>query len=112
MDKHYIPNTKGVIFANKNKFSFSIDSILLSYFSKVKKDKILIDIGAGTGIIGFRINFLNNLKTVYLIEIQKENAKLIEHSIVENKLNNVILLNKDLKECYNDFENSSVDYIV
>lgn len=112
MDKHYIPNTQGVIFANKNKFSFSIDSILLSYFSKVKKDKILIDIGAGTGIIGFRINFLNNLKTVYLIEIQKENAKLIEHSIVENKLNNVILLNKDLKECYNDFENSSVDYIV
>ena len=112
MDKHYIPNTKGVIFANKNKFSFSIDSILLSYFSKVKKDKILIDIGAGTGIIGFRINFLNNLKTIYLIEIQKENAKLIEHSIVENKLNNVVLLNKDLKECYNDFENSSVDYIV
>ena len=105
-------NIQGVIFANKNKFSFSIDSILLSYFSKVKKDKILIDIGAGTGIIGFRINFLNNLKTVYLIEIQKENAKLIEHSIVENKLNNAILLNKDLKECYNDFENSSVDYIV
>ena len=69
MDKHYIPNTEGVIFTNKNKFSFSIDSILLSYFSKVKKDKILIDIGSGTGIVGFRINFLNNLKTVYLIEI-------------------------------------------
>lgn len=112
MDKHYIPNTEGVIFANKNKFSFSIDSILLSYFSKVKKDKILIDIGAGTGIIGFRINFLNNLKTVYLIEIQNENAELINHSIVENKLKNVILLNKDLKLCYNDFDNSSVDYIV
>lgn len=112
MDKHYIPNTEGVIFANKNKFSFSIDSILLSYFSKVKKDKILIDIGAGTGIIGFRINFLNNLKIVYLIEIQNENAELINHSIVENKLKNVILLNKDLKLCYNDFDNSSVDYIV
>ena len=110
MDKHYIPNTKGVIFANKNKFSFSIDSILLSYFSKVKKDKILIDIGAGTGIVGFRINFLNNLKTVYLIEIQNENAKLIEHSIVENKLKNVLLLNKDLKECYNDFIVSNPPY--
>ena len=64
MDKHYIPNTKGVIFTNKNKFSFNIDSILLSYFSKVKKDKILIDIGSGTGIVGFRINFLNNLKVL------------------------------------------------
>lgn len=112
MDKHYIPNTEGVIFANKNKFSFSIDSILLSYFAKVKKDKILIDIGAGTGIIGFRINFLNKLKVVYLIEIQNENAELIEHSIDENKLKNVVLLNKDLKLCYNDFDNSSVDYIV
>lgn len=51
MEKHFIPNTEGVIFANKKKFSFGIDSILLSHFSKVKKDKILIDIGAGTGII-------------------------------------------------------------
>ena len=51
MDKHYIPNTKGVIFANKNKFSFSIDSILLSYFSKVKKDKILIYKGLSEGSI-------------------------------------------------------------
>ena len=38
MEKHFIPNTEGVIFANKKKFSFSIDSILLSHFSKVKKD--------------------------------------------------------------------------
>ena len=96
MEKHFIPNTEGVIFANKKKFSFSIDSILLSHFSKVKKDKILIDIGAGTGIIGFRINFLNNLKYVYLIEIQNENSELIKKSIEENKLSNVILLNKDL----------------
>ena len=112
MEKHFIPNTEGVIFANKKKFSFSIDSILLSHFSKVKKDKILIDIGAGTGIIGFRINFLNNLKSVYLIEIQNENSELIKKSIEENKLNNVILLNKDLNLCFDDFANSSVDYIV
>lgn len=112
MEKHFIPNTNGVIFANKNKFSFSIDSILLSYFANVKKDKILIDIGAGTGIIGLRINFLNSLKEVYLIEIQDENAKLIDCSISENNLKNVNLLHKDLKLCYEDFENSSVDYIV
>ena len=85
---------------------------MLSHFSKVKKDKILIDIGAGTGIIGFRINFLNNLKYVYLIEIQNENSELIKKSIEENKLSNVILLNKDLNLCFDDFANSSVDYIV
>lgn len=112
MNKHFIPNTKLFIFANKNKFSFSIDSILLSYFVNVKKDKVLIDIGAGTGLIGFRINFLNNLKTLYLIEIQNENANLIKHSIAENNLKNVNLLNKDLNCCYEDFFNSSIDYIV
>ena len=85
---------------------------MLSHFSKVKKDKILIDIGAGTGIIGFRINFLNNLKSIYLIEIQNENSELIKKSIEENKLSNVILLNKDLNLCFDDFANSSVDYIV
>lgn len=47
-----------------------------------------------------------------MIEIQDENAKLIDCSISENNLKNVNLLHKDLKLCYEDFENSSVDYIV
>jgi len=42
---------------------------LFKIASKVKKDKILIDIGAGTGIIGFRINFLNNLKTAITLTV-------------------------------------------
>lgn len=112
MEKHFIPGTNGIIFLDRKKFSFGIDSILISDFAKVKKDKILIDIGSGTGIIGLRINFLNELKRVFLIEIQKEMVDLINESISENELKNIFVLNEDLKNTYNFFENSSIDYIV
>ncbi|MCI5996638.1 MAG: methyltransferase [Peptoniphilaceae bacterium] len=112
IEKHFIPGTDGVIYANKDKFSFGIDAILLSDFVKVSKNKILVDIGAGTGIIGLRVNFLNELNKVFLIEIQQENCNLIKDTISENNLSNVFLLNCDMNNAYDKFENSSVDYIV
>lgn len=112
MEEHFIPGTKGTIFANRDKFSFSIDSILLSNFCKFKDNKEIIDIGAGTGIIGFRINYLNNLKKLYLVEIQNEMSDLIKKTIEKNNLENVELVNEDLNNLNDFFKNSSIDYIV
>lgn len=112
MQKHFIPGTSFFIFSDKEKFSFGIDAILLSNFVKIKKRATLIDIGSGTGIIGFRVSLLNNLKEVFLIEIQEKMAELIEKSISYNNVKNVKLINNDLKNTYNLFENSSIDYIV
>lgn len=112
MDKHFIPGTDGAIFTNKDSFSFGIDAILLSDFVRVKTQSNLIDIGAGTGILGFRINFLNNLSNVYLIEIQQKNCDLIKKSVFENNLDNVEVINEDLRNLKKYFKNSSIDYIV
>lgn len=112
MEEHFIPGTSGKIFADRKRFSFSIDSILLTDFCNLKKEKTLIDIGSGTGIIGFRLNYLNNIKKLYLIEIQKEMSELIEKTIEKNKLENVELVNDDLRNLTDYFEKSSIDYIV
>lgn len=112
MQKHFIPGTNCSIFSFKDKFSFGIDAILLSNFVNIKSNKKLIDIGAGTGIVGFRINCLNVVDELFLIEIQKDMAKLIEKSISFNCFKNVKLINEDLKNTYDFFENSSIDYIV
>lgn len=112
MEEHFIPGTTGTIFADREKFSFSIDSILLTKFCKLKSNKDLIDIGSGTGIIGLRLNYLNDIKNLYLIEIQREMSNLINKTIEKNNLKNVKLINEDLRELDYFFENSSIDYIV
>lgn len=112
MQKHFIPGTTLSIFSSKSNFSFGIDAILLSNFVNIKSCGKLIDIGSGTGIIGFRVNFLNNLSDVFLIEIQKQMSNLIEKTISFNTLKNVKLINDDLKNTYSFFENNSIDYIV
>lgn len=112
MQKHFIPGTNLSIFSSKSKFSFGIDAILFSNFVKIKPFRKLIDIGAGTGIIGFRVNFFYNLSDVFLIEIQKDMSNLIEKTISFNDLKNIKVINDDLKNTYSFFENSSIDYIV
>lgn len=113
MEKHYIPGTEFEIYADRGMFSFGIDAILLSEFAKMKKNKVLVDIGTGTGIIGLRCLYKYNLKKVYGIELQKEVYNMFEKSIELNNLSDrVIGINKNLNDCYIDFENDSIDYIV
>lgn len=112
MEEHFIPGTTGTIFADRSKFSFSMDSIFLSNFAKIKNNKKLIDIGSGTGIIGFRINYLSKLERLFLVEIQEEMSDLIRNTINKNNLTNVELINEDLRNLSNYFEKSSIDYIV
>ena len=45
-------NLKGLkIIQNDNFFKFGIDAVLLSDFSKIKKNKTVVDFGTGNGII-------------------------------------------------------------
>ena len=112
LQQNFIPGTNLNIYSLKNNFSFGIDAILLSNFAKVKNDRILVDIGAGTGIIGFRINAKTKLKKLILIEIQEINCKLMEKTVENNKIENSIILNSDLNDTYDLLENSSIDYVV
>lgn len=113
MEKHYIPGTNLEILAQRDKFSFGIDAILLTEFAKMKKNKIAIDIGTGTGILALRIFEKYKLKKVYGIEIQKEVCRMFKKTIEINNLKDYIIpINKNLLDCYEDFERDSIDYII
>lgn len=111
MNKYdYIPSTNiKMIHVNKS-YSFGIDSILLTDFAKMKKNKNLIDIGAGSGILGLRCNYIYKLDKVYSIEIQEEKSKLLTKNLALNSIDNIEVINKDLNLC--SFNENSIDYII
>lgn len=106
----YIPKTNLYMKHVDNSYSFGIDSILLANFSKMKKNKTLIDIGAGGGILSLACLSYYNLKKVYSIEIQKEKAKLLRENLKLNSLKNIELINEDLNKT--NFKENFVDYII
>lgn len=106
----YIPKTNIKMIHVDKSYSFGIDSILLLDFAKMKKDKSLIDIGAGSGILALGANSLYNLTKVTAIEIQKEKAKLLEENIKLNSIDNIKIINEDLNNV--DIKANSYDYII
>lgn len=110
MKKLWIPTTKDTIFTLEDAFSFGTDAILLSDFAKVKKHTVVADVGAGTGIIGFRMLKLYHLKKIYLIEIQKENCALMERTQSYNHFDNVEICHTDFRTA--KMERESLDAVV
>ncbi len=106
----YIPRTNIKMIHVDGSYSFGVDSIILGDFSKMKKDKVALDIGAGSGVLSFLTNSLYKLKKVYAVEIQKAKADLLRENIALNSMDNIELINDDLNNI--DFKENSLDYII
>lgn len=106
----YIPRTKLKMIHIDGAYSFGIDSILLGNFAKMKKNKTLLDIGSGNGILAMMANDLYNLKKVYAVEIQKTKTDILEENLRLNDIQNIEIINKNLSDV--DFRENSLDYII
>ncbi|MBS6105923.1 methyltransferase [Anaerococcus sp.] len=106
----YIPKTNIKMLHVDKSYTFGVDSIILLDFAKMKKNKNLIDIGSGSGILSLGANDYYNLKKVYAIEIQKEKANLLKENLNINDIYNVEIVNKDLNNV--DLGSNLIDYII
>lgn len=106
----YIPKTNLYMKHVDKSYSFGIDSILLANFSKMKKHKTLIDIGAGSGILSLASFYYYNLDKVYSIEIQKEKANLLKENLKINSIDKIEVINDDLNNL--NFKENFIDYII
>lgn len=106
----YLPRTNIKMIHVDGSYSFGVDSIILGDFAKMKKDKVALDIGAGSGVLSFLTNSLYKLKKVYAVEIQKAKADLLRENIALNNIENIELINEDLNNI--DFKENSLDYII
>lgn len=95
-------------------FCYGIDSVLLSDFAKnIKKNSNVIDMGTGTGILGFLLIAKTRINEVIGIEIQPEIADMAQRSIAMNCLDNKFkILNCNIKEIDNKLKEDSYDAVI
>lgn len=94
-------------------FSFSLDAVLLAYFTGIlrKKNGLLVDLCAGNGAVGL---FLTKKISgqIIEIEIQERLADMAQRSIILNNLESrVKMLNIDLNKATNYIKKDSVDIV-
>jgi len=102
------------IIQNNNGFKFGMDSVILSDFAKnIKNDSKVLDIGTGTGIISILLSGKIKSSKIVGIEVQKEVADMAKRSVILNNLENKIeIINDNIKNIENYFENNYFDSIV
>lgn len=115
-----ISKVKNDLFDYKNRyimqmrdgFKFSLDSLLLAEFVKVKKDdKKILDMCTGNAPVPLVLSLKTNAEIVGF-EIQKEISELALESVAINGLEkNIRIINDDIKNIDNYFECNTFDII-
>ena len=98
------------IVQNDNFFKFSLDSVLLAEFVKVDlKDKKLLDLCTGNAPIPMILS--NTGLEITGIELQKQVFCLAKKGVIINALNNIWLINDDIKNIGNYFPGNKFDIV-
>lgn len=104
-----LPSVNCKIIQKKSGFRFTVDSILLVNFLKLKKNINLLDIGTGTGIMPLLLSRKEELSNIVAVEIEKEIAEMFYKTLKINNLGEKIkLYNTDIKE----FKHEVFDYVI
>jgi len=101
------------IIQSRDSYRFSVDSILLANFIRVKNYEKVIDLGTGSGIIPLLLYDRKKGLSIYGIEIQEQLANMAKRSVELNKLqNHITIIQEDLKNIKKIFRNSQFDVVI
>lgn len=100
------------IFQDDECFSFSLDSVMLSNFVTIRyRDKNILDLGTGNGVIPLILSLRTNKKIVG-IELQERLADMASRSVELNNLSEQItIVNQDMKKFVSNFTVDKFDVI-
>ncbi len=94
-------------------YRFSVDSILLLNFIRLKNYEKIIDLGTGSGIIPLLLFGKRKGLSIYGVEIQKDLADMARRSVELNKLQNgITIIQEDFRNLKNTFKNQKFDVVV
>ncbi len=96
-----------------NSYRFSVDSILLLNFIRVKNYEKIIDLGTGSGIIPLLLFGKRKGLSIYGVEIQKDLADMARRSVGLNNLqDHITIIQEDFRNLKNIFKNQQFDVVV
>ena len=100
------------IYQNSDYFKFSIDSVLLAEFVNIKKGhNNILDMCTGNAPVPLILSKKYKNINIVGVEIQKEIFDLGLNSVFYNKVNNVSLLNEDVNNIVELYQNNKFDVI-
>jgi tRNA1Val (adenine37-N6)-methyltransferase len=101
------------VFQNRNGYRFSVDALLLYSFVRMKHAGTILDLGAGSGIIGLLLARKYETARVILVELQESLVRLAERSVVHNGLDTRVRVERaDIKHIRGRLEAMSSDLVV
>lgn len=100
------------IIQNKDVFSYSVDSVLLSRFPKLPSRGLIVDLCAGNGAVGLFASSQTKA-SILLVELQERLADMAERSTQLNSLTDQVrVINDDLKHLTQHIKPSQVDLML
>lgn len=96
--ERYEPLGAGIEILVNDMYHFSTDTILLADFAKPRKGTKVVDLGTGCGTIPMLWTRNDRKLDITAVEIQREACELFEKSVSRNGLDNIKIVNADLKE--------------
>lgn len=85
-------NGKLQIIQSRQGYRFSVDALLLAEFVSIKREDVVVDLGAGCGIISLFLAVKSEVGFIVGIELQAELASQAKRNIVFNKLEKKIAI--------------------
>lgn len=81
----------------KHGYRFAIDSVLLAHFLNSTPEDDVLEIGAGTGVVGILLSRLKGFRSLTAIEIQEELADLCRKNYDRNRVHPAHVYEADVK---------------
>ncbi len=101
------------ILQKKKGYRFSVDSILLSQFVRIRKNEKVIDLGTGCGILLLLLSQTTSAHSFVGVEIQKGLAECARKNVALNHLNaRISILSQDFRELKKTFPPGSFDVVL
>ncbi len=101
------------IIQKKKGYRFSLDTLLLGQFVRIRKNERVIDLGTGCGILPLILSQKTKDNSFVGVEIQKDLAECAEKNVVLNHLEGrVSILKQDFRELRTIFPQESFDVVL
>jgi tRNA1(Val) A37 N6-methylase TrmN6 len=109
---HLAPSNLRIL-QKKKGYRFSIDSILLAHFVRLKEEQKVVDLGTGSGVIPVILATKVKSVEIWGVEIQEELVEMAKRNIAINKLQErVHIVKGDARTLGNRMESAGFDIVL